>query len=149
MQKRVSCLALGLALFLTLSAHAAAAERSANVVVDGKTLEPTVATEVVNQNTYVSYWPVVRAMYPDAAASWENGQSVTRANGLTISVCPGAKYIIANGRYLYVPDGVRSKDGSGPRTGSGTGRKGLVGRKHPECEIPVWDRADPVGGIVL
>ena len=40
MQKRVSCLALGLALFLTLSAHAAAAERSANVVVDGKTWSP-------------------------------------------------------------------------------------------------------------
>lgn len=112
MQKRVSCLALGLALFLTLSAHAAAAERSANVVVDGKTLEPTVATEVVNQNTYVSYFPVVHAMYPDATASWENGQSVTRASGLILSVCPGAKYIVANGRYLYVPDGVRNSNGN-------------------------------------
>ncbi len=112
MQKRVSCLALCLALFLTLSAHAAAAERSSNVVVNGKALETAVAVETVDQNIYVSYWPVVQAAYPDASASWENGQSVARANGLTLSICPGKQYIVANGRYLHVPSGVRSSNGN-------------------------------------
>ena len=40
---------------------------------------PPVATEVVNQNTYVSYFPGgPRHVSADATASWENGQSVTR-----------------------------------------------------------------------
>ena len=112
MQKRVSCLTLCLALFLTLSVHAAAAERSTHIVVDGEPLAQTIATEVVNQNTYVSYFAVVQALYPEAEASWENGRSVARASGLTLSVCPEQKYIEANGRCLYVPDGVRSSNGN-------------------------------------
>lgn len=111
MQKRVSCLVLALALFVAMSTHAAAAESSCGVVVNGKELSTAVA-KVINQNTYVSYWPVVLAMYPDATVSWENGQSVARANGLTLCVPVGAQYIVANGRYLYVADGVKSENGS-------------------------------------
>ena len=110
--KRVSSLALCLALSLMLCVHAAAAERSANVVVDGKTAAANATIEVIDQNTYVAYWTVVKAMYPNATASWENGQSVARASGLTLCVKPGAKYIVANGRYLYVAGGVRQNNGN-------------------------------------
>ena len=109
MQKRVSCLVLCLALFVALSAHAAAAESSVGVVVDGVTLPETTVTKVIDRNTYVSYWPVVCALYPDATVAWENGQSVARAEGLCLSVCPNARYIVANGRYLYVPDAVQTE----------------------------------------
>ncbi len=107
MQKRVSCLVIALALFVAMSAHAAAAESSHNIVVNGVELSTPTVTKVINQNTYVSYWPVVAALYPQATVSWENGQSVARANGLTLCVPVGAQYIVANGRYLYVPDGVQ------------------------------------------
>lgn len=107
MQKRVSCLVMALVLVATMSAHAAAAESSHNIVVNGQELTTPTVTKVINQNTYVSYWPVVSALYPDAVATWENGQSVARANGLTLCVQVGAEYIVANGRYLHVPDGVQ------------------------------------------
>lgn len=112
MQKRVSCVVLALALFMTMSVHAAAAESSHNIVVNGVELSTATVTKVINQNTYVSYWPVVAALYPDATVAWENGQSVARAKGLTLCVPVGAQYIVANGRYLYVADGVKVENGS-------------------------------------
>ena len=112
MQKRVFCLVMALALFVALSAHAAAAESSHNIVVNGVELSTPTVTKVINQNTYVSYWPVVSAMYPEATVAWESGQSVARAEGLTLCVPAGANYIVANGRYLYVPNGVQVVDNS-------------------------------------
>ncbi|HJB56181.1 MAG TPA: cell wall hydrolase [Candidatus Flavonifractor intestinipullorum] len=112
MQKRLSCLALVLALMMALSAPAAAAESSIGVVVNGTQVTSAATAKKINENTYVSYWPVVAALYPDAVVTWENGQSVARAQGLTLSVAPGAKYLAVNGRYLYVPDGIQTQDGS-------------------------------------
>lgn len=107
MQKRVSCLVLTMALFMALSTHAAAAERSVGVIVNGVVLPDTTVTKVINRNAYVSYWPVVCALYPDATTAWENGQSVARAAGLDLGIRLDSKYIVANGRYLYVPDGTQ------------------------------------------
>ena len=112
MQKRLSCLALVLALMMALSAPAAAAESSIGVVVNGTQVTSAATAKKINENTYVSYWPVVAALYPDAVVTWENGQSVARASGLTLSAKPGAKYLVVNGRYLYVPDGIQTQDGS-------------------------------------
>ena len=55
----------------------------------------------------MSYWPIVSALYPNATAEWVNGQAEVKADGLTLHIKPGAQYIEANGRYLYVPDGVK------------------------------------------
>ena len=110
MQKRVSSLVICLALMVSMSSHAAAAEsnsKQVNIVVNSTQLAAeTTATKVVNNSVYVSYWPVVAALYPDATVAWENGKSVVRANGLTMYITPGASYIGANGRYLYVEDTV-------------------------------------------
>ncbi|NCE64556.1 copper amine oxidase [Pseudoflavonifractor sp. 524-17] len=112
MQKRVSCLVLSLALGLSLSAHAAAAESSIGVIVDETELAPTTITRAVECSTYVAYWPVVSAMYPDATAVWENGEAVVRAEGLTLHIRPGAQYLVANGRYLYVPEEIQIEEQS-------------------------------------
>lgn len=69
------------------------------------------ATKVENEMTYVSYWPIVQALYPEAVAVWNNGQAEVTAPGLKLQIAPGAKYIVANGRYLYVPDGVKLENG--------------------------------------
>ncbi|BDF71117.1 hypothetical protein CE91St41_16560 [Oscillospiraceae bacterium] len=110
MQKRALCAALCLTVFMSLGSHAAAAESGVGTMVDGAILETEVITQVYNQTTYVSYWPVVQAIYPDATATWEDDHAAVRAEGLSINIKPGANYIEANGRYLYVPYGVQTEN---------------------------------------
>ena len=107
MKKRALCALVSLALCVTLAGQAAAAESSVSFVVNGITLAADVPNRVEARTTYVSYWPIVSALYPNATAEWVNGQAEVKADGLTLHIKPGAQYIEANGRYLYVPDGVK------------------------------------------
>ena len=91
MKKRALCALVSLALCVTLAGQAAAAESSVSFVVNGITLAADVPNRVEARTTYVSYWPIVSALYPNATAEWVNGQAEVKANG----------------RYLYVPDGVK------------------------------------------
>lgn len=106
MQKRALCAALCLALFVVFGGQAGAAESAVNIMVDGVVLETEVITQTHAQNTYVSYWPIIQAVYPDAVATWEDNSAVIRAEGLTLRIRPNALYLEANGRYLYVPGGM-------------------------------------------
>ena len=106
MKKRALCALVSLALCVTLAGQAAA-ESSVSFVVNGITLAADVPNRVEARTTYVSYWPIVSALYPNATAEWVNGQAEVKADGLTLHIKPGAQYIEANGRYLYVPDGVK------------------------------------------
>ena len=106
MKKRALCALVSLALCVTLAGQAAAAS-SVSFVVNGITLAADVPNRVEARTTYVSYWPIVSALYPNATAEWVNGQAEVKADGLTLHIKPGAQYIEANGRYLYVPDGVK------------------------------------------
>ncbi len=83
---------------------------AAPVLVDGAALEDT-GSQVYRNTTYVSLRAVTEALRPDAAVTWEDGQAVVRASGLTLTARPGDCYIEANGRALYVPDGVGLADG--------------------------------------
>ena len=47
------------------------------------------------------------ALYPTRRRSGSNGQAEVKATALTSTSSPAAQYIEANGRYLYVPDGVK------------------------------------------
>lgn len=106
MLKRIASLVLVLALSFAMTAPTTAVELP-TVQVDGTSIVMDAPVSVVNQTTYVSYWPVVKAFYPDAVATWENDRAVVRAEGLVMEIQPGTNYIVANGRYLYLPDGVR------------------------------------------
>ncbi len=107
MKKRAICAALCLALCVALGGHAAAAESGVSFLLDGTVLETEIPAYVTNQTTYVAYWPIVKALYPDAEAVWANGRAEVRAEGLELYIKPGASYIEANGRCLYVPNGVQ------------------------------------------
>ena len=107
MQKRALCAVLCLCLMFGISGYAAAAESDVKLVVNDVALDAEVAVQVCNQTTYVSYWPVVRALYPNATATWEVDRAVVRAPGLEMSICPGESYLQANGRYLWVSDGFK------------------------------------------
>ena len=71
-----------------------------------------VALTVRNQTTYVPIRAVTNLLVSGAAISWENHQAVVRAPNLTLTVRPGNRYLNANGRLLYIKDGVRAEGGS-------------------------------------
>lgn len=111
MYKRVIALALCLVMMAGLAGQAMAADESAPAVyVDGVLLENAHA-ETCNQVTYVSFTALVSALRPDASVTWETDRAVARTDdGLTVSALPGALYLEANGRYLYVPDSILTGD---------------------------------------
>ena len=58
--------------------------------------------------TYVALVPMAKALDPAASAAWDAGsRTVTVTSGkLTLTAVVGQQYMVANGRYLYVPEGV-------------------------------------------
>ncbi|NCB73992.1 MAG: copper amine oxidase [Clostridia bacterium] len=65
-----------------------------------------------NGTTYVPLRAVSKLMCPDALVSWENNTAYVRTAKLTISVTPWSYYIDANGRKLFLKDGVRLVNGT-------------------------------------
>ena len=108
MKKRLLTLAMALSLVFGLGTPAAAIESDRiDLIVNDTVIDVETPVQVYDQVTYVSYWPVVRALYPDASAVWQDGQAVVTAPGLTMTIQPGRDYLVANGRYLYLPQGVK------------------------------------------
>ncbi len=75
------------------------------VLVDGVVVEDADPT-VYGQTTYVSLRSVTMALRPDAVVTWEGDHASVTADGLTITIYPEMCYFVANGRYLYLPQGV-------------------------------------------
>lgn len=117
MQKRFLCLMLCLAIVLPVGSFALAAEgiqaeeeAAPYFLVDGIAYEDPGLT-VYNNITYVSLMNAVLALRPDAVITWEGEYAVVSAEGLTIRVRVGDQYVEANGRYLYVLNGVIAMNG--------------------------------------
>ena len=111
--KKLLALALTLCLFTGLAVPVTAIEGDGlDIIVNDTVVVMDTPVQIWDQVTYVSYWPVVQALYPDATAVWENDRAIITAPGLQMEIRPGLKYLIANGRYLYLPDGVRTGNGN-------------------------------------
>lgn len=104
--KRLVKLAACLTLTLALGAGASAAD----LKVNGVTIQTDVPPKTINNTTYVSLRSVTEALRSDASVSWD-GRAVAKANGLTVTAGCGDRYIVANGRALYVKDGVQAEAG--------------------------------------
>lgn len=85
---------------------AAAAE--VPVLLDGTALPSP--GDLENGTTYVKLREFCEAL--GMQVWWADGTAHAESSALTITAVPGEPYIIANGRYLYVPDGVRLERGS-------------------------------------
>ena len=110
MKKRFSCALLGLALTISLSGHALAAENTtAPVVVNGVEQTNFHAPCTVIPPTPPST-AVTLALRPDAVITWENNQLVARADDFTMYARIGTNFLVINDRYLYIPDGVKVDD---------------------------------------
>ncbi len=110
LKKRVIGIVLSLALMLGTAAQAAESNPvPVAVVINGVTMEHFSA-HADQGTTYVSLYGVTMALRPDAMITWEDGQLVARAEGLTLSARIGTNYLVANGRYLYITGGVRADE---------------------------------------
>jgi N-acetylmuramoyl-L-alanine amidase len=65
-----------------------------------------------NGTSYVPLRTATNALLPYAKVTWENGRAVVRASNLTMTASPGKYYVEANGRMLFVKDGVRVENGT-------------------------------------
>lgn len=100
---------LALGLSLSLLAGAAGAARTPELRVDHREVAAVAYAEA--GTTYVSLRLMSRALAPLARIAWESGTASVRCEGLELEAVPGEKWIVANGRYLYVPGGVRLQEG--------------------------------------
>ncbi len=78
----------------------------AKLWVNGVPLGTSVKTKLIGESTYISMRAIVEALDPTAAISWRDGQFHAAGNGFTMTARPGDLFMVVNGRYLYVPNGI-------------------------------------------
>lgn len=111
MKKRIIASALlCLSMVAALPTVAAAADSTeaegpsgAGVYIDGTRKDFTGQPFILHDATYVSIRETSMALGA-TDVSWVNGVVTVTAPGLTITAVPGSYYIVANGRYLFIPD---------------------------------------------
>lgn len=77
--------------------------------VDG--VDMSSGAKVYNCTTYVPLRALSTALCPGANVYWERDRAYVKTPSLNLSARPGDTYIQANGRMIYVPDGVRLENG--------------------------------------
>ena len=78
------------------------------LLVDGQPVPKTVGRTTIGGMTYVSVKVMSQQLDTTAQVAWDaERQTVTVTTGsLTLTAGVGQKYLVANGRYLYLPEGV-------------------------------------------
>lgn len=74
------------------------------ICIDGQPAELTTPSILLNSTTYVSIRDFSTAMGADSV-NWDNGTATVCAPGLNVTATAGNIYLVANGRYLFVPNG--------------------------------------------
>lgn len=83
------------------------------LTVDGKPVSSEVNKTQQSGTTYVALVPMVAELDASAAMSWDGGSGTVTVNSskLNLSATVGQLYLVANGRYLYIPEGVQVVNG--------------------------------------
>ena len=95
------------------AASAAPAEGAYTAVyVDSEAVDTGKSAFLLDGTTYVPVREVSAALGADTI-SWrsDTGTAVVEDEGLELSATAGQPYVVANGRYLYIPDGVQNVAG--------------------------------------
>lgn len=100
---------LALILSLGLLAASVPTALATSLKIDSRQVDITLSVQ--NCTTYVPLRAMTNRLLPGASVSWEGGQAVVRTSKLTLTARPGESYLIANGRYLYIADGVKAVNG--------------------------------------
>jgi N-acetylmuramoyl-L-alanine amidase len=98
-------------LLVTASPIAGAIDNSADtppkevaICIDGQPADQSIPLLLLNSTTYVSICEFSLAMGADSAVM-ENGTASVAAPGLDIQATAGNVFLVANGRYLFIPNG--------------------------------------------
>lgn len=108
MRKRLIPMLLACALALTAAFPACAEEEqpaAVEVTVNGETSWYT--AELCGGISYVPFYGGVTTLRSDAEVTWEDGLFTASAWDFTMTCRIGDPCIVINGRYLYIPGGVR------------------------------------------
>ena len=94
------------------NALALAEDVDRQLTVNGEPVPSEVNRIQRNGTTYVALVPMAQCLDTQAKASWNaSTQTVTiTTSGLNLTATVGQKYLVANGRYLYLPEGVEVVD---------------------------------------
>ena len=86
-----------------------AEDTESGLLIDGEHAPAEVALTVWEGVSYVALAPMAQALDPTAQVSWDSGSgTVTVTTGaLSLTAKVGQLYLEANGRYLYLPEGVQ------------------------------------------
>lgn len=109
MHRKILALVLCFTLFLGVTPAFAAGEAevpTAAVVIDGIAAEGLEAY-LYDGTAYLSLPRTAQRLRPDASYAWEEDRVVVRGEGLVLSAKVGHVYLECNGRYLYLPKGVK------------------------------------------
>lgn len=96
---------------LAFSAAASGPTGGVPISIDGAAPTQSITSFIQNGTTWVSIRDFANAM-GTCTVIWTPYTATVMAPGLTIYATAGEQYIIANGRYLFVPDGCQLVGGS-------------------------------------
>lgn len=84
-----------------------------SVRIDGEYAPADICKVQENGITYVALAPMAAALDSSAQVSWDSGsETVTiTTDQLKLTASVGQLYLVANGRYLYIPEGIQLADG--------------------------------------
>jgi len=86
-------------------------DTDSSLVIDGVSAPNWAGRYQQDGVTYVALAAMAQILDPTAQVSWDGSTAVVRTAGLELSAKVGMQYLVANGRYLYLPEGVRIVDG--------------------------------------
>lgn len=77
------------------------------LLIDGKPAPLNVGKFQKNGVTYVALAPMAQALEPSVEIGWDGSTVNIYSNRLALTAKVGQLYLVANGRYLYLPEGVQ------------------------------------------
>ena len=78
-----------------------------NLLINGQVAPLELNKEMQKGVTYVSLSVMARQLAPAAQISWDGSSATVVTDQLTLTAKVGQLYVVANGRYLYVPETVQ------------------------------------------
>ena len=77
------------------------------ILVDGEAVPASVGRFVENGVTYVALAPMAQVLDSTVTIGWDGVTATVYSDKLNLTAEVGQLYLVANGRYLYLPEGVR------------------------------------------
>ena len=83
------------------------------LLVNGQPVPADTGKTVEQGTTYVALAAMAQTLDPSVTITWDGGSSTAAVQSavLDLTAKVGQQYLVANGRYLYVPEGVRMEAG--------------------------------------